>query len=81
MVERVRRVFDGPGLLDTWEAGAALDLATAIDGSGQTGSARAALHRELRALMADALRGVNEPGSRVGGMRDELAARRSQRGA
>jgi hypothetical protein len=82
MVERITAVFEGAGLLNTWQAGAALDLADGIDSSGgQTGSGRAALHRELRSLMADALRGVDDRGSRVGGMRDELAARRARREA
>ncbi len=75
--DRLRQV----GMLDTWQGGAALDIADALDWSGGSGSARAALHRELRSIMGDLLRGVDEPGSKVGGYRDELEARRERRRA
>jgi len=68
-------------MVDTWQGAAALDLADALDWQGGSGSARAALHKQLRDVMADLLRGQDEPGSRVGGMRDELAARRARRTA
>jgi hypothetical protein len=67
------------GMADTWQAAAALDLADALDWTGGSGSARAALHKQLRDVMGDLLRGQDEPGSRVGGMRDELATRRARR--
>jgi hypothetical protein len=66
-------------MLDSWQGAAALDLADALDWQGGSGSARAALHRELRSIMGDLLRGVDEAGSRVGGYRDEVAKRREQR--
>jgi hypothetical protein len=67
------------GMADTWQAAAALDLADALDWQGGSGSARAALHKQLRDVMADLLRGQDEPGSRVGAMRDEVAERRARR--
>ena len=67
------------GMVDSWQGAAALDLADALDWQGGSGSARAALHKQLRDVMADLLRGQDEPGSRVGSMRDELAARRARR--
>jgi hypothetical protein len=67
------------GMLDTWQGAAALDLADALDWAGGSGSARAALHRELDRAMSNLLRGVDEAGSRVGSARDELAARRARR--
>jgi hypothetical protein len=66
-------------MLDSWQGAAALDLADALDWQGGSGSARAALHKQLRDVMHDLLRGQDEPGSRVGEMRDELAARRARR--
>jgi hypothetical protein len=78
--DAVDQALDAAGLLGEWQAAQALDMASAIDGGGASGSALAALHRELRAVMSDVLRGVNDPASRVGGMRDELAARRERRG-
>lgn len=68
-------------MLDTWQGAAALDLADALDWQGGSGSARAALHRQLSATMADLLRGQDEPGSKVGAMRDEVAERRARRQA
>jgi hypothetical protein len=68
------------GMAGSWMAAAALDLAATIDGSPRmSGSARAAVHRELRALMGDALRGTDAAGSKVGRYRDELATRRVAR--
>jgi hypothetical protein len=65
----------------TWLAASALDLADALDWQGGSGSARAALHKQLRDVMADLLRGQDEPGSKVGAMRDEVAERRARRQA
>jgi hypothetical protein len=75
---RVLRALSDAGLAEEWGAGQALDIAATIDG-GVSGSARAALHRELRAVMGDLMRGVNDPSSRVGRLRDELAERRARR--
>jgi hypothetical protein len=79
VVERVSETLEAVGLAGTWEAAAALDLAESLDAGGGSGSARAALHRELRSTMAGALRGVDDPASRVGSMRNELAERRARR--
>lgn len=73
--QRLREV----DMLDTWQGAAALDLADALDYAGGSGSARAALHRELNRAMSELLRGQDESGSKVGGYRDELAARRQRR--
>jgi hypothetical protein len=77
--EAVARALEAAGLAGSWEAAQALDLAESLDSGGGSGSARAALHRELRAVMAGALRGVDEPGSQVGALRDEVAERRARR--
>lgn len=80
VAERVLRDLEAAGMADSWLGAAALDLAESIDGGGfSSGSSRAAVHRELRAIMADALRGSDAPGSSVGRYRDELAARRAKR--
>jgi hypothetical protein len=79
VVERVAETLEAVGLAGTWEAAAALDLAESLDSELGSGSARAALHRELRSTMTAALRGVDDPASRVGGMRNELAERRARR--
>jgi hypothetical protein len=81
VAERVAAALDGAGVGEGWQAAAALDLAETIDEGGGSGSARAALHRELRSVMADALRGTDEAGSAVGGYRNELAERRAKRAA
>ena len=67
------------GLLDTWQAAQVLDLADALDWQGGALSARAAAHRELERQMSELLRGRDEAGSAVGGMRNELAERRARR--
>src|SRR5690349_18271008 len=54
----------------------ALLLAARIDSGSEPGSALAALNRELRATLAEALRG--EQKSSVSAMRDELAERRAR---
>jgi hypothetical protein len=79
VVDRVTATLEAVGLAGTWEAAAALDLAESLDDGGGSGSARAALHKELRATMTAALRGVDDPATRVGGMRNELAERRARR--
>jgi hypothetical protein len=79
VVDRVTETLEAVGLVGTWEAAAALDLAEALDNGRDSGSARAALHRELRSTMTAALRGVDDPASRVGSMRNELAERRARR--
>ena len=54
----------------------ALLLAERIDAGKEPGSALAALNRELRATLAEALRGETRSG--VAAMRDELAERRAR---
>ena len=81
LVDRVRATLERAGLGDTWEAAAALDLADSLEWGGLTPGGRAAAHRELRALMGELMRGVDDPGSRVGALRDEVAARRAKRAA
>lgn len=66
-------------LLNTWQAAQVLDLADALDWNGGSLSARATAHRELERQMSELLRGQDEPGSGVGGMRNELAERRARR--
>lgn len=53
---------------------AAMLLAGRIDAGNEPGSALSALNRELRATLAEALRGSTK--SSVGALRDELAERR-----
>jgi hypothetical protein len=68
------------GQLDTWQGQAALDLVRRLEAStADTGSSYAALHRELRAAVAEALKGANAPKSVLQQRRDELAARRAKR--
>jgi len=62
--------------LDTSSGQAALALALRIVAGVDTGSAIASMTRELRAVMAEALRGAKQAQSRVEQRKDELAARR-----
>ena len=66
-------------LLNTYQAAQVLDLADALDWTGGSLSARATAHRELERQMSELLRGQDEPGSGVGGMRSELDERRARR--
>lgn len=54
----------------------ALELAARLDSGAETGSGLAALNRELRATLAEALKG--EVRSSVSALRDELAERRAR---
>lgn len=54
----------------------AMVLARKMGNLFDTGSATAAVSRELRAVMAEVLGDVKQPASPVNGLRDELAARR-----
>ena len=67
------------GLLKHWQAAAVLDLADALDWNPGSLSARATAHRELERQMSELLRGLDEPDSKVGAMRDEVAERRARR--
>jgi len=81
IADEVEEQLTAAGLAGDWRAAAALDLADSLDWTGGSGSARAALHRELNRTMAELLRGVDSPGSAVGGMRNELQERRRRRAA
>lgn len=61
--------------LDTFQGQAALQLASSLDSPSETGSAKAALARQLAATMELAMAGVK----RVGDPVDELRARRAKR--
>jgi hypothetical protein len=76
LASSIRRTLTDAGRLDTWQGQAALSIAARIDAGEDSGSAIAALQRELRATMVEAMRGVGAPRSAVSAMRDELAARR-----
>lgn len=55
-----RHKLEAAGRFDTWEGQAALQIAAILDSGVQdTGSAIAALHRELRAAMSVALDGAD----------------------
>jgi hypothetical protein len=79
IADEVEARLEEAGMLNTWQGAAALDLADSLDWTGGSGSARAALHRELNRQMSELLRGQDEAGSSVGGMRDELAERKRRR--
>lgn len=61
---------------DTALGQVALSLALRIETGMDTGSAMASLSKEMRAALADALRGAKDTQSGLEGIRDELAARR-----
>jgi hypothetical protein len=79
IADEVEDRLKAAGLLGTWQAAQVLDLADALDWQGGALSARAAAHRELERQMSELLRGMDEPGSAVGGYRDQLAERRRRR--
>lgn len=71
------RTLREAGRLDTYLGQSAVALAERIEArsSADTGSAYAALHRELRAVMAEALRGASVAADPI----DELRARRDRK--
>lgn len=77
----VERQLEDAGRLDTWEGQGALALARRIESGRDTGSAIASLHRELRAAISEALKGVGTTESAVQRRRNELDARRAARHA
>jgi hypothetical protein len=82
LAERTETTLRDAARLGTWQGQAALAVAKRIETARMdTGSAYAALHRELRSAMAEALKGVDAPQSAVQKHRDELAARRAKRQA
>jgi hypothetical protein len=79
LVSATRRDLQQAGRLDTFLGQAALSLAARIEADQDTGSAIASLNKELRATVAEALKGVQAPASSVTKLKDELAARRQRR--
>lgn len=71
---RVRAELESAGRADSWLAESALMLARRLDSGQEPGTAVKGLNAELRATMAEALRGAVR--SSVASMRDELAERR-----
>jgi hypothetical protein len=78
---RVRAALADAKVEGEWAAAAAVDLAARIEDGSAKGTALAALHRELRAVMAELLRGAGDSTTSVGRYRDELAERRTRGGA
>lgn len=77
LVDAVRGELSGAGRLGTALGEVVLMLATRIEAGQDTGSAVAALTREMRASLAEAVKGANAPRSSLASYRDELAARRT----
>lgn len=71
---QVRAELEAAGRSDSWLAASALMLAARLDSGQEPGTAVKGLNAELRATMAEALRGAVR--SSVASMRDELAERR-----
>lgn len=76
LVEAVRAELEEADRLESWLGQQALTLATRIAAGQDTGSGLAALNREFRSTMAEAVKGVNAPTSAIAKHKDELAARR-----
>ena len=74
LVASVRATLDAVDRANSPLGQSALLLAAQVEAGGHTGSALAALNRELRATLAEASRGTVR--SSVAQMRDELAERR-----
>ncbi|RMH79004.1 MAG: hypothetical protein D6683_06880 [Actinomyces sp.] len=75
VIDAVRAELEAGGRQDTPAGRAALALAAAIDLGGQSGSSLAAMVRELRTTMAEAMLGAEIAGDPI----DELKARREAR--
>ena len=75
LVESIQADLDAAGRLDTMRGQLALLLARRIGAPIQSGSSTAALSRELRAVMDDALTGATKAADPVG----ELAVRRERK--
>lgn len=82
LVRQVEKRLQDAGRLETYLGQAAIDMARRIEAATAAPLSQAAsAHRELRAAMADAMRGANVAKSAVQQHRDELAARREKRRA
>ncbi len=77
LVEVLRRELEGAGRLDTALGQQALALAVKLASPFDTGSAMAAVSRELRAVREEALRGAEQAADPLDELRQELAARRA----
>lgn len=76
LVARVRVELETAGRLNSAAGEYALDAARRVANSRDTGSSYAALSREARSALAEAVRGAHDPKSLVSSHKDELAARR-----
>lgn len=81
VVAATRSELEAAERLDTALGQAALVLARRIDADRDTGSAQAAVTREWRATLAEAVKGAGSQASPLDRARDELAKRRAARGA
>jgi hypothetical protein len=72
----VRVELEQAGRLSSAAGQMALDAAKRVANSRDSGSSYAALLREARSALADAVRGASDPKSAVSAYKDELAARR-----
>lgn len=77
LVEATRRELEAAGRLDTALGQAAMRLAGRMHSEFDTGSALAALSKELRAVMAETLKDATPHSDSL----DELAARRAKKAA
>ena len=77
LVEVTRKTLADAARLDTIGGQQALQIAGRMSAGSETGSAMAALSRELRAVMAEALQGVQAAADPM----DELRARRDSKRA
>lgn len=81
LVEATRQELADVQLLDTMLGQQALALAERVASASETGSAVAALSKELRSVVTQAMQGAKRDQSPLDSARDELAARRAQHGA
>jgi hypothetical protein len=80
LVKYVEKQLTEAARLDSWQGQAAMDLASRIEANpGAPLSQSAAAHRELRAALAEAVKGAKVAKSAVEKHRDELAERRRSR--
>ena len=76
LVVAVRQELEDAHRLETSLGQASLALAVRLESKGDTGAAVASLNRELRATLAEAVKGAHVAKSTLQSYRDELAARR-----
>lgn len=78
LVTAITQELEAAGRLDSALGQATLALAQRIEAGQDTGSAVAALSREMRGTLAEALKGAVQAQSTLGQRKDELAARRAR---